>query len=130
MLITIFHQPKELLVMTVTVSRNREDLENMLFFRCYRCGNGINQVQGYITSIQPGLIPHDDVPVIRKCEKCRELYTFQTQHSSKKDIHFTLPHPLNQMYCVNCRQLRSLGERFPQRYTCQQCQTPYMVDVA
>lgn len=93
-------------VQTITLSHLRDEPTRVYLFHCFRCGNPMNQVQGGITRIFPGLSPTPTVTIIQKCKQCGELYTFQTQDDrrSPQPIRVILSTftPNNTFHCPIC----------------------------
>lgn len=83
MIITTLHGESDVRVQTITVSHSLHEPRRAFLFHCFRCGNPIAQIQGIITRIFPGLIPHAGVTVMQKCRMCGELYTFQTSDNRR-----------------------------------------------
>ncbi len=101
---------KVILVNTVTLSHNKPHSINVEFYRCYRCGTGITQIQGRIVAISAGYIPSEDVPTITRCYVCSKdgietNYTFQTQDTKIGPIKLTLAAAdrVSTFHCIFCR---------------------------
>lgn len=108
MRVSIFKNLKELLVQTVSLVRNDEDLDNLYLFRCPYCSTGVAQIQGLVAKISAGNEPGEEVAVLHECPKCKRIYTFQTlAYLNKKYAKITLisiPKTIGIFYCWICRE--------------------------
>ena len=106
MIATIYNQARELLVQTISLTKNVDNSGDMWMFYCPYCSYQIVQIQGLVSRIMPGLEPTDMVVVLNKCPRCGMRYTFQ-QFSTKTGMtKVTLTRYENKeniFHCYNCR---------------------------
>lgn len=107
MQVTILKQPRELLLQTVSLIKNRIEPENIYLFRCPYCSSSTGvQIQGNVSHIDAGLVPTEDVVTIHQCKGCKRLYTFQTlPYTEKRETKITLitGDTMGMYYCYLCR---------------------------
>ncbi len=106
MQISVKNTPDDIFINTVCLSHNSASPLNTELFRCYRCGTGLNQVQGYISSISAGYNPSDDVAIITRCHECHENYTFQTREAKSLRITSLILSSrkiISTFHCVICK---------------------------
>lgn len=132
MLVTIRQKPAEILVQTITLSHDFDHPDDVLFVRCFRCGGGIDQVQGKISMVSPGLIHGHEVPIIHHCGKCGENYVFHTQDTPRTVVRLILTPRLgrNLFYCLKCRSqifIYQDNTAYPQTICCPTCALAYKI---
>lgn len=99
----------EVLVQTVTLSKNAKDPFAAYIFHCFHCGKQVNKIQGEVRSIVAGLIPTNEVTSISQCIACGENYTFQSVKSDRSEIRLILSRlpedRVSSFHCVICRSI-------------------------
>lgn len=118
MQVLIQHQPRELLIHTVSLAKNDLEPDNVFLFRCPYCSSTLGaQIQGVVVKISPGFEPTENVPVIHFCKECKRLYTFQTlEFMDKRFSRITLattPNTVGIFHCWLCRNplLQFIGDK-------------------
>jgi hypothetical protein len=102
MQIMIYKQPHEILLQTISVHKNEEDPLNTYLIFCPYCSYQLDQVQGIVDKISPGLTPTDSVVIIKKCGRCGMRYTFQESQSQNKQANITIARYKNPEHSFRC----------------------------
>lgn len=106
MQIVIRNISSDIYINTVVLTKNKQNPKNVYLFHCYKCGTGIQQIQGYVSSITAGYIPNENVTTITECYRCKENYTFQTHNSNHVATKLTLSFTgerVETFHCIICR---------------------------